>query len=175
MKTDGNTLNADGRSCGLRLGISAGKNLFQTSLLYTRVHIPVVSTPKDENAINNALPTKSGLGVQMLARHHFNPHKKVFTFLAAGASAVVFNRNIQYHSAAGPVFPGESQTNRFDLAAVFSPGIRCKIDEKMSLDLETGVHYYFLENTFYKHNLAYTIGFTFNYRLNKRDIASSEQ
>jgi hypothetical protein len=82
---------------------------------------------------------------------------------------------MQYQSAAGPVLPGQPVTNRYNLAALVVPGLRCKLSGNFLLDLEPALSYSLLNGHYYKNNLSFSLGLTLNYLFSRKNQATANE
>ena len=167
-----------GYSVGLRLAKDLKKNNLQLGLLFTRMdlgYVAVEETPPLPAAPLH-LQTEC-LEIQGLYRYRFNDYKKVVPYLSAGLANFLWTREVNYNSQVDPHWfdhTNEIGHSRYNVALLATAGIKCRLDQNFSIDLEPNFKYFIFRNTNYRHNISVGLAMTCCFRLKTRQQEISE-
>jgi hypothetical protein len=160
-----------GYSLGLRLSQSCKKNVVQLGLLFTQMDLGVVRyEPTGTEDVQVLKLQTECIELQTLFRHKFNNYKRVMPFVSAGASNFVIIGHHNYHRGVLPQGlrnNNEIRNTGYNVALVLATGIKCRLDERFTVDIEPDFKYFVCRNTNYKHNIAIGFGLSLNYQLRK--------
>ncbi len=160
-------LDFSGYGLGVRATVSKSKCAFQAAILFTKMELGSITYQSDEAAQNTILPVQTEcLEAQLAVRHTFNTYKKVIPFISAGCANFYVLRHSNYNAYSDPeIMANKNQIrdSRYNFAFRASTGIKCKLDQHLSLDLEPDLKYFPFNSTNYSNNLVIGLGLTLNF------------